>query len=581
MRFSFRKIFLFLFLVNIFFGISYAVAAPVDPLKNPVCWVEEECAKVRTQFQGKLWLELTPEQQKQAAGGFYKDVDSCGETMGRCLPANVAKTEISFGGKNTFLNIGDFIKTNYTFALSLAGILAAAMVVVAGFQWVTSGGNSEMITSAKKRIGGAVVGMFIAYMSFFVLNTINPATVNLRLPQTWLVRGQGFDVKGFDQCDPVEGSVSRVACEKAGNICQGGPGYRGDMGACSNAMEFVAAFGLGGVASAGGAISTFISSPRTVLIEPVVASLKNGATAVATNIAAHPVAVTTVGGVVVYGQVKINEATGGGLVALEKDTVSSAFYIPKAVIVGAYDAYINGSHVGVCVPPTANLPKGSMCNSDSPANQCGSGKCVFNEVVSGNLRCFVKNKIGFCSDGGNLSTCNSSADCNGGFCFADASLNGIKSCSDLLAGSTCETNGVPCKNGLSCYGNRCTAADFVNVASGKPCQQYSNCKDSQDQCLVISEWGTEVAAVTTLGESVRGYDNNGMNNGAVGFCGRLIDTVGNADAIENLRKLYYNFGYRYCTFNVNDCNRLGQCKCRDIGGKINSEPANFAPHLTP
>ena len=62
------------------------------------------------------------------------------------------------------------------------------MIIFAGVQWITSGGNSEAITKSKKRIGGAVIGLFIAYMSFFILNTINPALVKLRLPQVYLFR---------------------------------------------------------------------------------------------------------------------------------------------------------------------------------------------------------------------------------------------------------------------------------------------------------------------------------------------------------------------------------------------------------
>ena len=76
----------------------------------------------------------------------------------------------------------------YKYLVTIASIVAVVMIIVAGMQWVTSGGNSEAISSAKKRISGAIIGLFIAYMSYFVLNTINPALVNLRLPQVWLAK---------------------------------------------------------------------------------------------------------------------------------------------------------------------------------------------------------------------------------------------------------------------------------------------------------------------------------------------------------------------------------------------------------
>jgi len=62
------------------------------------------------------------------------------------------------------------------------------VIILSGVQWTASGGNAETISSAKKRIGGAVIGLVIAYMSYAILSSINPATVNLRLPQVWMTR---------------------------------------------------------------------------------------------------------------------------------------------------------------------------------------------------------------------------------------------------------------------------------------------------------------------------------------------------------------------------------------------------------
>jgi len=82
-------------------------------------------------------------------------------------------------------------------ALTIAGILAVIMIIIAGVQWVTSGGNSEMINGAKKRIGGALTGLLIAYLSYTILNTINPALTNLRLPQNFLIRPSNLVTTNF------------------------------------------------------------------------------------------------------------------------------------------------------------------------------------------------------------------------------------------------------------------------------------------------------------------------------------------------------------------------------------------------
>ncbi|EKD43162.1 MAG: hypothetical protein ACD_72C00421G0002 [uncultured bacterium] len=166
----------------LFFSMFFPAVAKADvpPELNQICWRKLDCDATRALYGG------TP-----GDGGWFQE-DPCVGEWGKCLPTRKTRTQISFGGKQEFNNIGEFLKTNYNLALTIAGILAVIMIVVAGVQWVTSGGNSEMITSAKKRIGGALTGLLIAYLSYTILNTVNPAMVNLRLPENFLIRPAVF-----------------------------------------------------------------------------------------------------------------------------------------------------------------------------------------------------------------------------------------------------------------------------------------------------------------------------------------------------------------------------------------------------
>lgn len=89
--------------------------------------------------------------------------------------------------KEGYLNIpwiGEYLVGIYNYALVIAAILAAIVIIVAGAQWTLAGGNSESISSAKKRIAGSMIGLIIAYLSYVVLITINPGLVefkNLRI----------------------------------------------------------------------------------------------------------------------------------------------------------------------------------------------------------------------------------------------------------------------------------------------------------------------------------------------------------------------------------------------------------------
>lgn len=66
------------------------------------------------------------------------------------------------------------------FVLGLLGIVTTVLMLYAGFTWMTSAGNDEKITQAKKTITAAVFGLILVFLSFaitsFVLRNIYHAT---------------------------------------------------------------------------------------------------------------------------------------------------------------------------------------------------------------------------------------------------------------------------------------------------------------------------------------------------------------------------------------------------------------------
>ncbi len=65
-------------------------------------------------------------------------------------------------------------------ALALLGIIAVVFIVYAGFLWMTSGGNNEQITKARRTIMYAAIGLLIILSAFaiteFVLQNLSEAT---------------------------------------------------------------------------------------------------------------------------------------------------------------------------------------------------------------------------------------------------------------------------------------------------------------------------------------------------------------------------------------------------------------------
>ncbi|MBI2444637.1 MAG: hypothetical protein HYV42_05375 [Candidatus Magasanikbacteria bacterium] len=171
-------------------GLASAQGVPEQPKIpefNPLCWRQPDCEETRARILNKTVKELEDAQ----SFGWIREKPCLGE-WGKCLPSGETVTRVKFAGRTSFRHLGDFIQLMYKYLVGIAGIVGVVVIMVAGAQYITSGGSSERITSAKKRIGGALMGVFLAYLSYLLLNVLNPSLVNLRLPQVWMVRPQAL-----------------------------------------------------------------------------------------------------------------------------------------------------------------------------------------------------------------------------------------------------------------------------------------------------------------------------------------------------------------------------------------------------
>lgn len=73
--------------------------------------------------------------------------------------------------------LAQYIAGAYAFLISIAGLVASVMMIVGGFQYVTSAGDKSRIGAAKTRIVNALIGMVLAFGSYALLYTINPSLV--------------------------------------------------------------------------------------------------------------------------------------------------------------------------------------------------------------------------------------------------------------------------------------------------------------------------------------------------------------------------------------------------------------------
>jgi hypothetical protein len=78
-------------------------------------------------------------------------------------------------------NIANLVKAIYKYAIGIVGILAAVVLMVGGVLWIMAGGNATQVGEAKAWIGASLTGLVLALTSYLILNTVNPALVNLQI----------------------------------------------------------------------------------------------------------------------------------------------------------------------------------------------------------------------------------------------------------------------------------------------------------------------------------------------------------------------------------------------------------------
>ena len=76
--------------------------------------------------------------------------------------------------------LGEYITWIYNYALKVAGILAAIVLMAGGVLWLISSGDASKIKQASDLIIGAVTGLVILLSSYVLLITVNPELVKFR-----------------------------------------------------------------------------------------------------------------------------------------------------------------------------------------------------------------------------------------------------------------------------------------------------------------------------------------------------------------------------------------------------------------
>lgn len=115
---------------------------------------------------------------------------------------------ISIGGVNQVNNIGDYIARAYQYLITISIITAIVMVVYGGFRYLMGSAGAGNVSRGKEIIQDAIAGLLLVLMAYTLLQTVNPATLTLRLPDIPVVQPESNTLR-YDQ---VAQSRARASC---------------------------------------------------------------------------------------------------------------------------------------------------------------------------------------------------------------------------------------------------------------------------------------------------------------------------------------------------------------------------------
>ncbi|MCF7795114.1 hypothetical protein K9M50_02045, partial [Patescibacteria group bacterium] len=118
-----------------------------------------------------------------------------------------------------------YIKAIYNYGIGIAAFLALAMIVGGGVIWLTSGGSSDKISTARSMIVSSIIGLVLLLGTYTLLQIVSPALLSFDPIETEYIGALKFGCCEIERQDNVGHIVTEKAqnmtnkdCEKAGNM---------------------------------------------------------------------------------------------------------------------------------------------------------------------------------------------------------------------------------------------------------------------------------------------------------------------------------------------------------------------------
>jgi type IV secretory pathway VirB2 component (pilin) len=105
---------------------------------------------------------------------------SGGLNCGTNIELSETGTCATSGDGDATTKVNDAVRLALNLFSAVVGIIAVVMIIVGGIKYITSGGDSGNVTSAKNTILYAIVGIVVAFLAYaavnFVMSSLNQST---------------------------------------------------------------------------------------------------------------------------------------------------------------------------------------------------------------------------------------------------------------------------------------------------------------------------------------------------------------------------------------------------------------------
>jgi hypothetical protein len=141
-------------------------------------------------FSFQLFIPSTLAQEDKSLE-FTPQVTIPGESVfqeGSKIPVGVSKTSPNESGRlvtTMYSNLlPRYIQAIYNYGIGIAAFLALAMIVAGGLIWLTSGGSTDKISTARSMIVSAIIGLILLLGTYTLLQIVSPALLSFKPIET-------------------------------------------------------------------------------------------------------------------------------------------------------------------------------------------------------------------------------------------------------------------------------------------------------------------------------------------------------------------------------------------------------------